>query len=325
MLFISTAANAQIPTAFVTTDTTCHGSPITLSLDTANGIIQWQSNIGAGWVNESNPGFDSTIYVVMPVQDIDYRAYIVGPTTDTTNILSIHVVIVAPPTNTTTDSIRCGIGPVNLSASGSGQLLWYETPTSTEFINQGNTYYPFVTNTTTYYVANTDSSNGAVGGASKIAITEINLGTPADMLEIQNVSAAPVDVTGWTVAISDNYTNINLVNATVQTLSGTMLPGDILAWVDVTGGAAPYWGSNMFWNPGSFPSFTGWAIILDDNGVIVDFAVWAWPDANIQAMNTTIAGFNVVIDQEWVGDGINAATVPGGHSFHRQGNRIITT
>ncbi|NNM16038.1 MAG: hypothetical protein HKO56_05220, partial [Bacteroidia bacterium] len=164
-LFLSTAAIAQVPTASVTTDTTCVGTPITLTLDNANGIIQWQSNIGAGWVNETNPGFDSSVYVVMPVQDIDYRAYVVGASTDTTNVLNIHVIIVAPPTNTTVDSTRCGIGPVNLSASGTGQLLWYETPTATEFINQGNTYTPFINGTTTYYVANTDSAGGAGMGS----------------------------------------------------------------------------------------------------------------------------------------------------------------
>lgn len=54
-------------------------------------------------------------------------------------------------------------------------------------------------------------------------ITEMDLGN-TDHLEIQNVSPTPVDVTGWKVVISDSYTDINLVNAFVQTLSGTLQP-----------------------------------------------------------------------------------------------------
>ena len=44
--------------------------------------------------------------------------------------------------------------------------------------------------------------------------------------------------------------------------------GDTKSWTDQTG--QPKWG-RVFLELGAYPSFTGWAAILDNNNVLVDF------------------------------------------------------
>lgn len=166
---------------------------------------------------------------------------------------------------------------------------WYDSLTGGNLISVSDTLMAFpVTSDTTFYV---EARNY---GSASVVITEVDVNNP-DAVEIQNVSNAPVDVTGWTMAISDSYTNINTVNGTTQSLSGTMQPGDIDYWTD---GAVNDWGSNMFWNSGS----NSWAILIDDNGNVVDFVAWGWGTSDIQTFNATINGFNITLDpSDWTG------------------------
>lgn len=82
-----------------------------------------------------------------------------------------YVVINAPATPGTTGDSRCGAGSVNLTASGSGQLYWYSTPTtSVAPIFIGSNYTPTISSTTTYYVANTFTNPVVFGGPSSPTI-----------------------------------------------------------------------------------------------------------------------------------------------------------
>ena len=76
-------------------------------------------------------------------------------------------------------------------------------------INVGNNQ-TICLNDTAQIIATISGSSGWTTG-SPILITECDLGGP-DVLEIQNVSAGPVDVTGWRVIISNNYTTISCCN-----------------------------------------------------------------------------------------------------------------
>jgi hypothetical protein len=78
----------------------------------------------------------------------------------------------------------------------------------------------------------------------------------------------------------------------------------------------------MVWNPGAFPTFSGWAIILDDTGAIVDFAIWnGVPEAAIDTISLNIGPHTVTIGDEWLGDGIVTDTLCGaGFSVQRQGD-----
>ena len=204
LLFSTSETLAQTPVATVSSDSTCVGGPITLSLDTAIGTIQWQGNIGAGWVNETGPGATSQSYIAMPVQTIDYRALITGVGgTDSSNVITVFVLIVPPPTNTTTDSVRCGIGTVDLSASGTGAILWYESISATENVFIGNNYSPFITNTTTFWAANSDSITGGGGSNPTDSITTTfagGNGFDGNMFDV--VAINTITVTGFSANLN---------------------------------------------------------------------------------------------------------------------------
>ena len=153
---------------------------------------------------------------------------------------------------------------------------------------------------------------------SPILITECDPGAP-DLLEIQNVSALPVDVTGWRVIISNNYTNINIANPNEQILSGTMVPGSTQYWTDNT--TTNYWGSNMMWNPGSYPNFTTWIMLLDNNNNVMDVFVGNWlsTDIDSSAIVTTVG--TISLAGHWNGDGIDQTNIGTSlQSFSRIGN-----
>ncbi|MBT5353921.1 MAG: hypothetical protein HOL56_02375 [Flavobacteriales bacterium] len=153
---------------------------------------------------------------------------------------------------------------------------------------------------------------------SPILITECDPGAP-DLLEIQNVSALPVDVTGWRVIISNNYTNINIANPNEQILSGTMVPGATQYWTDNS--TTNYWGSNMMWNPGAYPSFTTWIMLLDNNNNVMDVFVGNWlsTDIDSSAIVTTVG--TISLAGHWNGDGIDQTNIGTSlQSFSRIGN-----
>ncbi|MBK7854364.1 MAG: hypothetical protein IPJ79_05175 [Bacteroidetes bacterium] len=91
-------------------------------------------------------------------------------------------------------------------------------------------------------------------------ITEFDINDP-DRLEIQNVSPNSVDVTGWRVAVSNNYTVFSSVNANIQVLSGTLASGAVLSWTDASAGPN-YWGSNILWNLAHFQAFQVGRLLL---------------------------------------------------------------
>jgi hypothetical protein len=153
---------------------------------------------------------------------------------------------------------------------------------------------------------------------SPILITECDPGAP-DILEIQNVSAVPVDVTGWRVIISNNYTNINLANPNEQVLSGTMVPGATQYWTDNS--TTNYWGSNMMWNPGAYPNFTTWIMLLDDNNNVMDVFVGNWLSSDIANSLITTSVGTISLAGHWNGDGIDQTNIGTSlQSFSRIGN-----
>ncbi|MBK7854363.1 MAG: hypothetical protein IPJ79_05170 [Bacteroidetes bacterium] len=70
---------------------------------------------------------------------------------------------------------------------------------------------------------------------------------------------------------------------------------------------------------GSFPSFSGWAIIIDDLGNIIDFVALNWDATTIASTNLTIGPFTVSPGTKWTGAGINQTTVTAGNSVSRIG------
>ncbi|HRH65549.1 MAG TPA: T9SS type A sorting domain-containing protein [Bacteroidia bacterium] len=174
-------------------------------------------------------------------------------------------------------------------------LAWYAEASGGSPLFVGDVFSPVVFGDTTFYV---ESRQGS-GTSGCLRITECEPGGTNDYIEIQNLSGGTLDATGWKVFLSDDYTDINLVNSISWDL-GVFAPGEIQYRTDGTNDN--YWGNNIFWNPGS----SSWAIIIDNNGAVIDYVVWDYDSATIQSMNVTLNGFPVTIGSEWNGAGITS-------------------
>jgi hypothetical protein len=284
----------------------------------AGNYVQWQtSSNGISYSDIS--GATGTSYTTPVFNDSSYfRALVkneIGTVCSQTDIL---IPVSKPLITSTTPNYHCGAGTVTIGATANAGALinWYSDATGGAILATGNSFTtPTLSTTTTYYAAASLGSGGA--GTSALLITELDLGTN-DRLEIQNVSPASLDVTGWKVVLSNSYTDINSVNANIKTLTGTLLPGETIAYTDATGGPN-YWGSNILWNPGAFPTFTGWALILDNNDVVKDAVFLNWPSANIQAMSITVNSAIITIGSQWTGNGIDITTVAATDGVSRKG------
>jgi hypothetical protein len=181
-------------------------------------------------------------------------------------------------------------------------------------VQTGNPLSVTVSTPTTYYAEVRDT---AATGVGCLRITECELNdvstSGGDYIEIQNLSNNFIDATGWVVAVSGNTpTTITSVNDTLWRL-GVFAPGEIQMRND---GAGPNtFGTNILWNPAA----PGWAMILDNTGVVVDFVAWQHTAAAIQGATFSINGFNVTIGSEWIGNGATACATGAG-SVSRIGN-----
>jgi len=143
--------------------------------------------------------------------------------------------------------------------------------------------------------------------AAGLVITEIET-ADTDWVEIQNVSDAALDVTGWSVAVNNGSAgNINDTSATVWSLSGSVASGQVLYRTDDPGDS--YWGDDIAWDAGG----TGWAMILDAGGQVVDFLAWGYTQADIASLSIDVAGFtDVTVGGGWTGDGAEIGDGMGG-------------
>ncbi|MEI6765541.1 MAG: GEVED domain-containing protein [Bacteroidota bacterium] len=234
-------------------------------------------------------------------QDSTYniKAYIalvndVFSSNDTINA-SVDLLYTPNPPTTVNATIPYGTSGV-ATAISPDSINWYTQMTGSTPIAQGHAYTSPILYGTTVYWAEAVSSGGG-----SLKITELNLGS-TDSIEIQNTGSGTVDATGWVVAVSDDYSDINLVNANLWNL-GTFT-GNEVKWRCDDGSSPNYWGSNLYWSPGS----GGWAMILDNNGVIVDYVAWSWNASDIQNFTATINSFPVTVGTEWTGDGVTSSS-----------------
>jgi len=150
---------------------------------------------------------------------------------------------------------------------------------------------------------------------SPVIITEIDVGN--DAIEIQNVSGGTFDATGWQLILSDDYTSINDANVITKAL-GQFAVDEIQFWEDTPTSSPNYWGNNILWNPGAFPTFTGWAMLVDSIGVVRDFVALNWPAANVQGMSVNAGGFTGLNPAAvWSGNGLDLAL---NGAYERNGN-----
>jgi len=138
--------------------------------------------------------------------------------------------------------------------------------------------------------------------ASTILITEAATGVP-DWFEIQNVSGQAVNTTGWIVATSENNSNINVVNGTPKALPAQLNAGQVKYFSDDAADTANYFGSNINWSTNG----TGWVLLMNSAGAVVDFVAWGFSAAQVATFNVTINGRNITAASlPWSGAGAAA-------------------
>jgi hypothetical protein len=149
---ISVGPPSQAGTVSISSDTVCSGSPVLLTLTGSVGSIQWQSNTGSGWINETGPGSNSASYTAYPSVNTSYQAVVTSGGCAPATSATVSVAVIAVPDPVTVNDTLCGAGTAQLIASGTGTLYWYNSPTGGTPIATGTTFNPQVNATTTYYV-----------------------------------------------------------------------------------------------------------------------------------------------------------------------------
>ncbi|HUT10946.1 MAG TPA: lamin tail domain-containing protein, partial [Thermoguttaceae bacterium] len=115
---------------------------------------------------------------------------------------------------------------------------------------------------------------------------------------------------GWVVALNHGITgDVNNVHSILWELPDSMAPGQILYRNDAN------WGSDIIWAS----SGPNWAMILDDDGNIVDFIPWKFSIDDLAALNVTINGFPITVGDAWSGASFNPLGISSGSSFQRRG------
>jgi len=145
----------------------------------------------------------------------------------------------------------------------------------------------------------------------RVLITEIGTTTPSDFVEIQNVSEETVDTSGWVVALQHGYmVSIDNVHPILWQLPDSMAPGEILYRNDST------WGSDIVWASRG----PNWAMLIDDEGHVVDFIPWgSYSAEDLASLDVTINGFPITVGDAWSGASFNPLGIQSGKSFQRQG------
>ncbi|HLW32985.1 MAG TPA: M36 family metallopeptidase, partial [Aequorivita sp.] len=226
--------------------------------------------------------------------------------TDTINVLAVPD---GPVTTGVTDF--CVGQPVTVTAVPNDPLntiKWYDAASGGNLLFEGTSYTFTPTGSVSVY-----AQESAPGPFSKLVISEIDLQTP-DRFEIQNVGGA-FNYTGYKVAVSDSpYNNINTVNTIIKTL-GSMAANSVVDYND--SGGAGYWGNNIYWDHAG----TGWILIIDPNGNVVDSVFWNFTPAQMAGFDVTIQGQNIkAADLDWTGPAASLNVNCGSNSFRRHGD-----
>ncbi len=176
-------------------------------------------------------------------------------------------------------------------------VYWYNTLNSLTHFSMGDSV-------TTGILFADDTLYCQAGGVKTpgIIFTEISVGLP-DYFEIQNTSNQTINATGWKVAVSYDNTNVNSFSSTTWDI-GVMQAGEVKYRDDVATGSH-YYGANINWAAVD----NGWAMIIDNNGNVVDFVAWGWNTAYLNFQSMNINGHYVSGASIWSGDGISQPTL----------------
>lgn len=199
----------------------CVGSSIILTASGAN-TYSWSNGSNSPANNVAFVPSSSSVYTVTATDS-----------NGCTSISSISINVINPTPVTTEDS-RCGSGVLNLSATGSGSLTWYDAPVNGNIVHTGTSFSPTLSATTTYYVENTVLANtstltstlGAVsntigaGGQSTLAQWQV-----FDVLQpctLQSVIVYP-GAAGNVILEQRNSTGTAVINTTTISVTAAQI------------------------------------------------------------------------------------------------------
>jgi hypothetical protein len=135
----------------------CQGQTITLVLKNAptTANYQWQQFNGSAWIPAAGQNASSVYYSNLATST-SFRCTMSNGTcfADTSSTTTVGVNPV-PPIPLITPDYTCGPGIVNLSATSSGSVNWYLPASPDSIINTGNSFSPFINNTTNFTVQST--------------------------------------------------------------------------------------------------------------------------------------------------------------------------
>lgn len=224
---------AAIPpaTAFIANDTNTCNATIAFTDMTLNGVNSWLWDFGDGTTSTlEDPVHTYAANGTYTVTLITTNTY-GSDTLEKAN----YIVIAAPDIPVGVDAQRCGSGSLTLSATASGIVRWYNSPTATTYLDTGNTYItPTLSATTNYYVENAIPGASIYGGEtyniangsiytstgehylifdvnSDIVLKSVEVTASGAMnrtIELQNSSGTVID--SRTINIPDGTSRINL-------------------------------------------------------------------------------------------------------------------
>ena len=209
----------------------------------------------------------------------------------------------------TAETFVCYGTTATVSSTGPPEdnMAWWDSETGGTILidSSGYTTPPMLEDDTIYMQVSGTVSAGASPGS--ILITEAGLhgfpgSTSADYIEISNLYSVPVNTTGWKVAISNSYSNINSVNSIIWNLPNSFTPCSMAYKSDVSS-QPNYWGNNILWNP----NYAGWVVIIDDQNNIIDFVAWGWTTAQLAGFSPLVNGTTLSLGTEWTGNSCSAA------------------
>jgi len=176
-------------------------------------------------------------------------------------------------------------------------------------------------------------STAGAAGTSPIVITEV---TPAgeNQIELQNVSNAAVNTSGWFMRIGDSTTNsvagMNTLNTVTYSLPSSLTAGQLLRITESTtntaNGRVPFGGAIGWVNtPGNR---RGWVALFDSTNTLRDFFAFGWTATDLASFSINVNGQNFTLAGQWSGAGTTSSgSVPGQtyDSFQRLGSSDTNT
>lgn len=152
---------SQGPSAVFSSDKTsiCAGTAVVFTDKSGNAPTSWKWSFSGGNPASSTQQNPTVTYATAGTYDVKL---VVTNSQGADSTVQTKYITVNPasPAPTVTGDKRCGPGVVNLSATGSSTLEWFDAATGGTKVNTGTTYTPNLNATTTYYVG--VSGTGAV-------------------------------------------------------------------------------------------------------------------------------------------------------------------